>query len=351
VALQRNVGLGAALNHAKDLAHAPLIAYLPSDDVYHRDHLGSLVGALAAHLDAVLAYSGVRYHYNRDAPGCIEGEPLQLVQVMHRATDERWTERTALVTDDLSAMFWSKLGPPESFVATGETTCEWVEHPGQLHRLIREPLGGLNPFRARFAVQHPLRFHSTSGNWIDEVEHYRRFRERQDTPRSGDGLNILLCGELAYNPERVLALEERGHALYGLWTPEPAWFNTVGPVPFGHVEDLPRDDWQGAARRGGIDLIYALLNWQAVPFIHRVAVENRDLPFVFHFKEGPMICLEKGMWPQLVEICSLADALIFSSPEMCDWFESAVPVSTERRRFVLDGDLPKREWFTDEVSP
>src|SRR5205823_12949029 len=33
VALQRNVGLGAALNHAKDLAHAPLIAYLPSDDV------------------------------------------------------------------------------------------------------------------------------------------------------------------------------------------------------------------------------------------------------------------------------------------------------------------------------
>ena len=65
-------------------------------------------------------------------------------------------------------------------------------------------------------------------------------RERPDTPRSDDGLKILLVGELAYNADRVLALEEQGHKLYGLWMPNPYWYNTVGPLPFGHVEDLPQ---------------------------------------------------------------------------------------------------------------
>jgi hypothetical protein len=74
---------------------------------------------------------------------------------------------------------------------------------------------------ARFNVPHPLRFHTTVGNRIDEVEHYRRFRERPDTPRASGGLKIRLCGELAYNPERVLALEERGNALFGIWMSDP----------------------------------------------------------------------------------------------------------------------------------
>src|SRR5438477_1133739 len=60
VGLQRNVGLGAALNHAKDLARATLIAYLPSDDVYYSNHLACLVAARESQPDAVLAYSGVR---------------------------------------------------------------------------------------------------------------------------------------------------------------------------------------------------------------------------------------------------------------------------------------------------
>src|SRR5262245_36121589 len=57
--LDANQGLGAALNEALRWATAPLIAYLPSDDVYYRDHLASLVDALETHTDAVLAYSGV----------------------------------------------------------------------------------------------------------------------------------------------------------------------------------------------------------------------------------------------------------------------------------------------------
>src|SRR5690606_7910121 len=104
-------------------------------------------------------------------------------------------------------------------------------------------------YRLRFNVRHPLRFQSTIGNMIDEVAHYRRFRERRDTPPSPDGLKIVLVGELAYNPERLLALEERGHKLYGLWTRTPQWWNTVGTVPFGHVEDIPYDNWEAELRR------------------------------------------------------------------------------------------------------
>ena len=42
----RNRGLGAALNRALDLARAPLIAYLPADDVYYHEHLAALRACL-----------------------------------------------------------------------------------------------------------------------------------------------------------------------------------------------------------------------------------------------------------------------------------------------------------------
>ena len=82
--LRHNVGLGAALNRALDLARAPLVAYLPSDDVYYPEHLAELAACLERRPDAILAFSGARHHYNKSAAGQIEGYPLQLVQVMHR---------------------------------------------------------------------------------------------------------------------------------------------------------------------------------------------------------------------------------------------------------------------------
>ena len=350
--LDRNRGLGVALNQALDGATAPLIAYLPADDVYYAEHLASLVAALDGHPAAVAAYSGVRHHYNRSAEGAIPGYPLQLVQVLHRRTPDRWVEREEVVTDDLDHMYWTALRAHGDFVPTGRLTCEWVDHPAQLHKVIQEPVGGINLYRQRYQVPHPLRFHSTAGNRIDEVGRYQRYRDRPDTPRATDGLKILLVGELAYNADRVLALEERGHKLYGLWMPDPYWYNTVGPLPFGHVEDLPLDDWRAAVRRVQPDVIYALLNWQAVPFAHEVLTNNPGVPFVWHFKEGPFICLEKGTWNELIDLYTRADGRIYSSPEMGDWFETVVPgIGNLGPSLVLDGDLPKRDWFTAPPSP
>ncbi len=350
IRLAKNHGLGYALNFALDKARAPYVAYLPSDDLYHADHLAGLLACLEQHPAAVLAYSGVRHHYNKVAPGAIDGYSLQLVQVLHRrlAGNPRWLERSELVTDDLERMYWSKLRPLGEFVATGQVTCDWVDHPQQRHKILREPVGGINLYRQVYRVEHPIRMHTSVGNAIDEVAHYRRFRERPDTPPAADGLKILLVGELAYNAERVLALEERGHQLYGLWMKDPYWYNTVGPLPFGHVQDIPHAGWQEAVRRIQPDVIYALLNWQAVPFAHHVLQENPGIPFVWHFKEGPFINLEKGTWPELVDLYRRSHGQIYSSPEMRDWFETVIPgVVSGGLPFVLDGDLPKADWFDE----
>src|SRR5829696_1596950 len=125
-----NQGLGRALNAGLNSCNGSLIAYLPSDDVWYRDHLASMVDLFANRPDLVLAYSGVRHHYNRSNPGQIEGEPLQLVQTMHRRTGDRWLERSELTTDDLERMLWSRLRARAGAAGTGLITCEWVDHPG-----------------------------------------------------------------------------------------------------------------------------------------------------------------------------------------------------------------------------
>ncbi len=352
--LPENRGFGAAVNAGLDQARSGLIAYLPSDDVYYPEHLASLLAALAAAPGSAFAYSGVRHGYNRMAAGAIGGGWLQAVQVLHQAGPERWLTRDDLVTDNLDWMFWNALRHRGPGTPTGLVTCEWVDHPAQRHKLLREPEGGINAYRQRYGIARPLRFHTSVGNRIDEEDRYRRFRERPDTPPAADGLRVLLAGELAYNAERVLALEERGHTLYGAWMPGPYWCNTIGPLPFGHVTDLDSRDWRREMLRLRPDVIYALLNWQAVPFCGevRAAAEQAGIPFVWHFKDGPFICLQKGTWPVLQDLYSKANGVIYCSEEMRDWCAAALsPGRRPALELVLDGDLPKREWFDAAPSP
>ena len=349
--LERNGGLGAALNRGLDLATAPVVTYLPSDDVHHAGHLASLLAALEAAPEAAMAVAGVRHHQVEASTGRIDGEPLQLVQVAHRRTDERWVERAELTTDDLDRMLWGRLQEQGPVVETGAVTCEWGWHPAQRHKALREPWGGLNTYRSRYQVAEPLRLQSTAGHLHDEVDHYRRFRERPSTPRAADGLRILVVGELAHNPDRILLLEERGHELHGLWTDTPVWFNTVGPVPFGHIADVPREGWREAVRTLRPDVVYALLNWQTIAFAHEVLTADLGVPFVWHFKEGPFFARDHGLWPQLVGLHTGSDGVVYSSPELRTWFEATIPASASRPTIVVDGDLPKGEWLAGERSP
>ena len=342
---ERRRGLGAALNRGLALATAPLVAYLPSDDAYLPEHLETLVGLLERHPQAVGAVGALLRGPE------VTTQPPQLVQVVHRRLDERWVEDTELVTDDLDRLYWSRLRSHGPLLDSGTPTCSLTDHPDRRSRRIRESTGGgINPFRGRYQPQHPLVFQSSEGDLTDEVERYERFRPGR-RPASADGLKILLVGELAYNPERVMAFEERGHQLFGLWTPTPWLYSTVGPLPFGSCQDLPATGWREAVRELRPDVIYALLNWQAIPFAHEVLSADLAIPFVWHFKEGPWFSMEAGTWPQLVDLCTRSDAAVFCSPEQQAWFELALPGRLDPERcLVVDGDLPKRDWLDGEAS-
>jgi len=211
---QTNKGLGASINSALDIARGEYICYLPSDDVIYKDHLQSLLNTLEKNPDAALAFSSFIHHYNRKAEGILNNEWYQLVQVMHRRNDLRWTERNELESDDLNKLFWNKI--KGKHIHTGTLTCEWVDHPNQRCKIMQEPLGGINTFRSFYHVTEPLRYHTSKGNYIDEKKRYEKYREKRILSSPENGLKILVVGELAYNPERILALEEKGHKLYGL---------------------------------------------------------------------------------------------------------------------------------------
>lgn len=342
-----NKGLGASINNALGIARGKYIAYLPSDDIYYKDHLQSLYETLKKNPSASLAYSSFIYHYNRKGTKVPENEWYQLVQVMHVNNSCGWIERCELESDDLNRLFWNTI--KGTHIHSIQLTSEWTDHPQQRHKIMQEPLGGINTFRSYYQVQEPLRFHTSRGNFIDEKTRFFNFRNKKNDQKKG--LKILLVGELAYNAERILALEEKGHQLYGLWLREPYWYNYVGPLPFGNVINIPYNNWKEEVKKIKPDIIYSLLNFQAVPLAHEVLKANTGIPFVWHFKEGPMICREKGTWNELIELYEQADGKIYCSQEMKAWFEEFIKENESSCSLVLDGDLPKKDWFTSPRSP
>lgn len=334
-----NRGLGAALNTGLDATSAPLVAYLPADDEWWPGHLLLLLPLLD---ETPLAASGVRWA-GGVAHGAVEGHGLQLVQIAHRRTSERWTTRDELESDDLGRLLLDRLG---AAALTGVVTCSWTDHPHQRHKRVRERYdGGVNVFRRAYRVQQPLRLHSTDSGLTDEPALYAQFRDRRHDA-SAEGLRVLLAGELCFNPERVLALAERGHTLLGHWTRDNLGNQYVGPLPFGHVLDVasvdPRD----------VDVVYALLSWRAVPFAAQLRRSLPGVPFVWHMKESPQACVRSGTWPDLVELCTESDEVLFSTDEERDWMHLALPGRIDPARVgVVDGDLPKADWFTSDRSP
>lgn len=343
-----NEGLGACLNRGISYSNYDFISYLPSDDLYFSNHLSSLYSTLTKNENAVLAYSGIKYN-SEYSTGKIENTYLQLVQVLHKKNCLKWMTRSELVTDDLYKMFWGKLGSEEKFIPTSRITCEWINHPTQRHRIIRETSGGnIFFYKQYYKVKDLIRYESTSGNFIDEIEDYKKFRTKPNN-NIVSGLKILIVGELAYNPERICALEDRGHKLYGLWTTSPNYFNTIGPLPFGNVEDIPHQDWRKRVQEVKPDVIYALLNYKAVPIAHHIMTTNLGIPFIWHFKEGPFFCRQMGTWKQLMELFVLSDGQIYLSNEMKEWFAQFFDQDPDTS-LVLDGDLPKIDWFEGKRS-
>lgn len=351
-----NCGLGYSLNKGIDEACHDIIAYLPADDIIFPDHIESLLHSLYVN-DADLSYSGLRYKKD-DVSGEgiytlvrdeVDDKWLQLVQVMHRKTEERWVERSELATDDLGRMFWDKFSENHSKIsATGKITCEWVSHTYQRHRIMNDRGGGgLYMYRTHYNVKHPIRYKSASGNLVDEIVHYSSFR--QPVPSDKRGLKIVVVGELSYNPERLHSLEKAGHELYGLWINNPYCWNPTGPLAFGNIEDIPFENWEERIKEIQPDIIYGMLNFKAVDLAYHVFKKCRDIPFVWHFKEGPFYCRNYGSWGKLMELINRSDGTIYINETAREWYHQFMPFPNPHE-LVMDGDLPPEEWFDGKQS-
>lgn len=353
-----NTGIGHAVNQALNRANYDYIAYLPSDDFYDAMHLEVLKQKLDESEDIILAFNGVRYDESessgilayRKAIGVRPGYNLLMVQVAHRRTDDHWVVRDECVSEDLFFTFWRKLTDKGIFVPTGQVTCEWTNHPDQRHKIIGEMYGGgLNKYRQYYDVQYPIRMRATNYKTIDEPKMYASYQK--EFPLCKDFLKILIVGELAYNSERIYAFEEAGHRLYGLWSKPRFCFSTVGPLPFGHIEDIPYSCWRQRVKEIKPDIIYAQLSTGAIDIAHEVLKSRMGIPFVWHFKEGPHEALKIGLWNKLIDLYTYADGKIYLNEEIKDWFELFVPYHLKvTPTYVLDGDLPKADCFNSTFS-
>ena len=152
---------------------------------------------------------------------------------------------------------------------------------------------------------------------------------------------VLLAGELAYNPERILALTRHGVELCGgLWIDDPLPFMTVGPLDF--APDVPCVD-HASWRDVRPDVIYAGLNWRCVPLVRALLEPARaaGIPIVFHFKEAPQRCLARGDWEEFAEVHAGVAVRVYASATEAAHVEARLPGRADpARTHVLDGDLP-----------
>jgi len=358
---EKNEGLGYSLNKGLENSQYDYIAYLPADDIYYKNHLESLLEAISQGFDlahaGMLCMSGLvfedRNNFGKKVLHKLDEWSYQLVQVMHKKTSDRWIERSELVTDKLEVMFWDKfLKNHPKTVGTREITCEWVDQPKQRHKIINEKLGGsIFLYKSYYGVNQLLKYEDSYGTKINEFEQYAFYRKQPVYNKDENGLKILLVGELAYNPERVCAFEEHGHQLYGLWMPNPNHVSQVGPLPFGNVTDIDRDNWIEEVKRIKPDIIYAQLNFWAIEFVHEIWKENPGIPFVWHFKESPLFArTTSDLWDKLMDLYTKSDGQIYNNELTREWFHIFVNPQN-KNEFILDGDLQKNTWFSNDRYP
>lgn len=350
---KQNRGIGASINQALDLSKFEYIAYLPSDDIYYPNHLQVLKDKLDKSDNIILAYTkcNTEIHdslIHKAIPqdnGLLRQHCLQLVQTGHRNTTERWIERDEWVSSDFFQLFWVKLTRKGFFSFVNIETSYWTIHPYQHHKIITK----FNWYRQYYHIHTPLRIKTSKFRFIDEVELYRNYRSSETSCRERK-LKILLVGELSYHPERIHALEEYGCELYGLWMRKPTHdFSAVGPLPFGNVIDIPYDKWETEIRKVKPDIIYAGVNIGAEILSHEVMKKCPDIPFVWHFKEGPFLSMQCGTWDKLMDLYDKADGKIYINKEAQKWYEQFVPQTG--LSFILDADMPKINYFSNDFSP
>lgn len=95
------------------------------------------------------------------------------------------------------------------------------------------------------------------------------------------------------------------------------------------------------------DIIYGLLNYMSVPLAHEVLMNTKEIPFVWHFKEGPYVCQYRNLWDKLMDLYTLSDGRIYINEECQAWFEQYISCPNRETSFILDGDLPSGKYLNN----
>jgi len=358
---EQNMGMGYAINRGLDLAQYDYIAYLPSDDYYYENHLENLKKVFGMdNNNIVLAFSGLNFNdndafeprYYTEEKTLAKGYCLQLVQTAHKKTSDRWIERNELVTEDLYIMFWVKLADKGCFVPTYEITAKWTCHPHQRYKLISETYrGNIYKYKSYYKVTERIRIRMSKQKIIDETELYKPLKTvKVNNPT----LKILIIGALSYNPERISALEEHGCKLYGYWKNNPEYaFESVGPFPFGNIEDIEHDDqWIKKIKDINPDIIYTVFSSTSLKFVYDTIMALKhaevNIPFLWHLKEAPQVCMRYGFWNELMTLYTMSAGNLFTNMLTKEWFTQFIKMN--KPYMILDQDMPKIDYFTDHFS-
>ncbi|TFD97849.1 glycosyltransferase family 2 protein [Dysgonomonas capnocytophagoides] len=325
-----NEGVSYSINRGLEIAHYDYIAYLPSDDYYFKDHLNLLKRELDADKNIVLTFTAAKYNIKDSftstyAKTSLKQEfgnlfcdsDLQLVQTAHKKTQDRWDIDKLLSPKNYFNLFWIKLVDKGLFSSVNKTTCCWSTYYEEESQHISNTL-------------------KPGVKLLKEEKIYNR-----QCCISNKKLKILLVGDLSYNSDRILALKDYGHELYGLWAESCEWSTNGDHLG---IKNIPLNDWNKGVERLEPDIIYALLNHMSIPVAYEVLTQT-NIPFIWHYKEGPYVAMIEGNWQKLLELYMYSDGQIYLNEEVKNWFELFFSKKEKPLSIILDGDLPSVQYF------
>lgn len=182
-------------------------------------------------------------------------------------------------------------------------------------------------------------------------------------------MRILLVGALAWNPERIRSLHERGHEVWGLWSRSMAWDQGPYPSLDGCVTRVGPNDVARVLRREGIDCVCGLFQ---VYHPRLFAPPTSDVECdVWSLLRGLLVERERGAfdapivfhWGFDVQRMDAAVARALDGNVFCNAQKLAYWTEPRRRGgcaldvfrdspvvAFLDSDRPKQEFMNDDFA-
>ena len=96
-------------------------------------------------------------------------------------------------------------------------------------------------------------------------------------------------------------------------------------------------------------MIYLCFCCSSLEFVYDSMMELRKagvhVPFVWHLKEGPQLCMRFGTWPKLMELYELSAGNIITNRRTKEWYDLFLP--TGKPYLILDQEMPKKNILRD----